>query len=148
MLKECDDLHIFGVTFDSKMTFERHLCSFSRAASHSLYILRKSCMARISWQNALWEISAFCPASFRVLFWSVVPSCRYIPYLPDRVISGVSFLTEGVLECSIAHSRSVAVLCVLYTIRCNPLHPLHNTLPVPYVPMRATRCAFVTHRSA
>ena len=31
-LKESDDLVIFGVTFDSKMTFEKHLRSVSRAA--------------------------------------------------------------------------------------------------------------------
>ena len=28
MLKECNDLVILGVTFDSKMTFEKHLRSF------------------------------------------------------------------------------------------------------------------------
>ena len=42
VLKECDDLVILGVTFDSKMTFEKHLCSVSRAASQRLGILRKS----------------------------------------------------------------------------------------------------------
>ena len=33
VLKESDDLVILEVTFDSKMTFEKHLRSFSRAAS-------------------------------------------------------------------------------------------------------------------
>ena len=33
VLKESDDLVILGVTFDSKMTFEKHLLSVSRAAS-------------------------------------------------------------------------------------------------------------------
>ena len=32
-LKESDDLVILGVTFDSKMTFEKHLRSVSRVAS-------------------------------------------------------------------------------------------------------------------
>ena len=27
-------------------------------------------------------------------------------------------------------------LCMLYKIRCNPLHPLHGALPGPYVPVR------------
>ena len=31
VLKESDDLVILGVTFDSKMTFEKHLRSVSRA---------------------------------------------------------------------------------------------------------------------
>ena len=42
VLKESDDLVIFGVTFDSKMTFEKHLRSVSRAASQRLGVLRKS----------------------------------------------------------------------------------------------------------
>ena len=42
LLKESDDLVILGVTFDSKMTFEKHLRSVSRAASQRLGILRKS----------------------------------------------------------------------------------------------------------
>ena len=33
VLKESDDHIILGVTFDSKMTFEKHLRSLSRAAS-------------------------------------------------------------------------------------------------------------------
>ena len=36
------DLVILGVTFDSKITFENHLRSVSRAASQRLGILRKS----------------------------------------------------------------------------------------------------------
>ena len=36
VLKESDDLDISGVTFDSKMTFEKHLPSDSRAASQRL----------------------------------------------------------------------------------------------------------------
>ena len=42
MLKESEDLVILGVTFDSKMTFEKHLRPVSRAASQLLGILRKS----------------------------------------------------------------------------------------------------------
>ena len=36
VLKESDDLVILGVTFDSKITFEKHLRSVSRAASQRL----------------------------------------------------------------------------------------------------------------
>ena len=42
MLKESDDLVILGVTVDSKLTFEKHLRSVSRAAFQRLGILRKS----------------------------------------------------------------------------------------------------------
>ena len=42
VLKESDDLVILGVTFDSKITFEKHLRSVSRAVSQRLGILRNS----------------------------------------------------------------------------------------------------------
>ena len=35
---------------------------------------------------------------------------------------------------------------MLYKIRCNPIHPLHGALPVPYVPVRVTRGAMIAHR--
>ena len=59
--------------------------------------------------------------------------------LLDRAVGGVRFLTEGVFECDIDHCRSVAILCILYKIRCNPMHPLNGALPGPYVPARVTR---------
>ena len=78
LLKESDDLVIFGVAFDSKMTFEKHLRSVSRAASQRLGILRKSW--RLFHDIASWEmLSGFCAASFEVLFCSVVLGCRYTP---------------------------------------------------------------------
>ena len=58
--------------------------------------------------------------------------------LLDGAVSGAWFLTGGVFACDIAHRRSVAVLCILYTIRCNPVHPLNDALPGPYVPVRVT----------
>ena len=33
--------------------------------------------------------------------------------LLDRVVSGACFLAGGLLECDLAHRRSVAVLCML-----------------------------------
>ena len=66
----------------------------------------------------------------------------HLKLLVDRVVSGASFLTGGVFECDLAHRRSVAVLCMLYKIRCNQLHPLYGALPVPHVTVRVTprRC--------
>ena len=42
VLNASDDFVILEVTFDSKMTFEKHIRSVSRAASQRLGILRKS----------------------------------------------------------------------------------------------------------
>ena len=80
VLKESDDLVIFRVTFDSKMTFEKHLRSVSRASLQRLGILRKSW--RVFHDRALrsWEmLLGFCPASFGVLSCSLVLGCRYTP---------------------------------------------------------------------
>ena len=68
--------------------------------------------------------------------------------LLDRLVNGACFLTGGRLDCDLAHRRSVVVLCMLYKIRCNPLHPLCGALPVPYVPERVTRGALIAHRYA
>ena len=65
--------------------------------------------------------------------------------LLDRVVSGAWFLDGGVLNCNLSHRRSVAVLCMLYKIRCNPMHPC-GALPVPYVPVRVSRGTFFAHR--
>ena len=66
--------------------------------------------------------------------------------LLDRAVGGARFLTRDVFEFDIAHRRSVAVLCMLYKIRCNPVHHLNGALPGPYVPVRVTRGAVVAHR--
>ena len=66
--------------------------------------------------------------------------------LLDYAVCGAQFLIGGVFECDIAHRRSVAVLCMLYKIRCNPMHPDNDTQPGLYVPVRVTRGALVAHR--
>ena len=66
--------------------------------------------------------------------------------LLDRAVSGARFLTDGAFECDIAHRWSVAVLCMLYKIRCNKMHPLSDALPGPYVSVRVTCGALIAHR--
>ena len=60
------------------------------------------------------------------------------------------FLAGGVLECNLAHRRSVAELCMLFNIKSNPMHPLNCAVSFPYVPVRVTvrvTCgALVAHR--
>ena len=52
----------------------------------------------------------------------------------------------GMFECDLAHRRSVAVLCKLYKIWYNPLHPLYGALPVPHVWVWVTRGPVIAHR--
>ena len=63
--------------------------------------------------------------------------------LLHRAVSGAWFLPGGVFGCDIAHRRSVAVLCMLNKIRCNPMHPLNGALPGRHVQVRVTRGALV-----
>ena len=67
-------------------------------------------------------------------------------YWTEQLVVCVRFLTGGVFECDISHRRSVAVLCMLYKIRCNPVHPRNGAIPGPYVPALVTRGALVAHR--
>ena len=137
---------MLGVTFDSKMTFEKLLRSVSRAASQRLGILMKS------WQ-AFHDILLL-GRCFRGFVLPVLEYCSAVwcsaadthLKLLYRVVSGASFLTGSVFECDLAHRRSVAVLCILYKIWCNPLHTLYGALPALYVPVRVTRGAVIAHR--
>ena len=77
MLKESDDVVILGVKFNSKMTFEKHLRSVSRASSQMLVILRST--GKYSMIDCSFEmLLGFCRFRFEVLF-SVVLGCRYTP---------------------------------------------------------------------
>ena len=145
VLKEPDDLVILRVTFDSKMTFEKHLRSVSRAASQRLGILRKS------WR--MFHDRSLLGRCFRGFVLPVLEYCSAVLCsaanthlkLLDQAVSGARFLTGGVFECDISHRRSVAVLCMLYKIRCKPVHFLNGALPLPYVPVRVTGGALVAH---
>ena len=145
VLKESDNLDILGVTFDSKFTFEKHLRSVSRAVSQRLGILKKSgrvfhdklLIGRCFWAFVL-PVLEYCSA-----VWCSAADTHL--KLLDRVVSSACFIAGGVLNCDLSHHRSVAVLCMLYKIRCNPKHPLCGALPVPYVPVRVTRGALIAH---
>ena len=123
------------------MTFEKHLRSVSRAASQRFGIFRKS------WR--VFHDRSLLGRYFRGFVLSVFEYCSAVwcsaadthLRLLDRAVSGARFLTGGVFECEISHRRSVAVLCMLYKIRCNPVHPLNGALPGSYVPAGYTRCS-------
>ena len=101
--KESDDLDILGMTFDSKLTFEKHLRSVSRACSFS---------NRKSWRGSLEEVLVILRKSWRVFhdrlligrcFWGfVLPVLKYCSAvwcsaadthlkLLDWVVSGPAF---------------------------------------------------------
>ena len=118
---------ILGVTFDSKMTFEKHLRSVSRAASQRLGILKswrvfhdRSLLGRC-FRGSILPVLEYCSA-----VWCSAADTHL--ELLDRAVSGARFLTGCVFECDISHRRSMAVLCMIYKIRCNPVHPLNGAI--------------------
>ena len=143
VLKESADHFILGVTFDAKMTFEKHLRSVSSASPQRLGIMRKS------WQvfnDRSLLLSYFCCFVLPILEYCSAVWCSTAvshPKLLDRVVRSAGFLAGRVLDCNLAHRGSVAELCVLFKIKSNPMHPLSDALPLPYVPARITRDALV-----
>ena len=103
VLKESGGLVILGLTFDSKMAFENHLLSVSRAASQRIGILRKS------WQ--VLHDRLLLGRCFRCFVLPVLEYCSAVwcsaadthLKLLDRIISGASLLTGGLFECDLAH---------------------------------------------
>ena len=121
VLKESDDLDILGVTFDSKLTFEKHLRSVFRSASQRLGILRKSWLVfhdklligRCFWGFVLLVLE-YCSA----VWCSAADTHHKLLY---RVVSGACCLAGGVLNCDLSHRRSVAVL--LYAVQDQVYEP-------------------------
>ena len=117
VLKESADLAILGVTFDSNMTFEKHLRSVSSAEAQRLGIMRKS-----------WQVFHDRSLLLRS-FWSfILPVLEYCSAvwcsaadshlkLLDRVVRSADFLAGGVLDCNLTHRRSVAELFMLFKIK-------------------------------
>ena len=128
------------------MTFEKHLRSVSSAAAQRLGIMRKSwqvfhdlsLILRSFWTFVL-PVLEYCSA----VWWSAADS--HLKLL-DRVVRSAGFLAGGVLECNLAHRRSVAELCMLFNIKSNQMYPLSGALPLRYVPACVTRGALVAHR--
>ena len=143
-MKESEDLYIFCVTFDSKMTFETHPRLVCRAASQRLGIFKFFRVFHIL-------IAGRC---FRGFVLSVLEYCSAVwcsaadthLKLLAHVVRGVCFLTGRVFECNIEHRRSVTALCMFRKIRCNPMHPLFGAIPVPYAPVRVTHGALITQQ--
>ena len=128
------------------MIFEEHHCLVFRAPSQRHGILRKSwrvfhdrLLLGRCFRGFVLPVLEYCSA---IWCWAADTHVKLL----DRAVSGAWFLTGSVFECDISHRLSVAVLCMLYKIRCNPVHPLNGALPGPYVPVRVTRGSLVAHR--
>ena len=134
------------MTFDAKMTFEKHLRSVSSAAAQKLGIMRKTWPVfydRSLLLRSFWSFILQVLEYFSAVWCSAADSHRK---LLDRVLRSAGFLAGCVLEFNLAHRRSVAELCMLYKIKSNAMHPLSGALLFPYVPACVTHGALVAHR--
>ena len=123
------------------MTYEKHLPFVSTASSK----------CPVSWgsSNEYFMVSRSWWDAFEVLswqFWSTVLRCS--ARLPIQTFGFQHFgLCSCALRvCNLSQRQPVAVVCVLYKNRSNPMHPFCAALPEPLVPMRVTRNALVAHR--
>ena len=64
----------------------------------------------------------------------------------SAVVRGAVFLAGIFLQYNLAHRQSVVVLCMLFKIKSNPMHPLNGVLPLPYVPACVTRGDVVANK--
>ena len=103
-----------GVTFDAKMTFEKHFRSVSSAAAQRLGIMRKSwqvfhdrsLLLRSFWTFGL-PVLEYCSA-----VWCSAADSHL--KLLDRVDRSAGFLAGGVLDSNLVHRRSVES-CACYS---------------------------------
>ena len=103
VLKESADLVILGVTFDAKMTFEKHRHSVSSAAAQRLCIMRKSWQVFYDRSVLLRSFWSFVLA---ILEYSSAVWCSAADShlkLLDRVVRCGGFLAGGVSDCNLAH---------------------------------------------
>ena len=110
VLNESDALDTLGLTFDSKITFKKHLRSVSSAASQRVGILRKPC-------RVFHDRSAL-GRCFPGFVLPVLECCSAVwcsaadthaPLTTGRCSRWCQFFNWGVFECDISHHQSVAV---------------------------------------
>ena len=105
-------MSLLYITFDSKMTFEKHLRFVSRAASQRLGIRRKS--RKVFHGRSLLE------RCFHGFVLPVLEYCSAVQFsaadthlkLLELAVSGARFLTGGVFECNILLIVDLLQFCV------------------------------------
>ena len=123
LLKESADHVIFGVTFDAKITFEKHLRCVCSAAAQRLCIMRKSWQSLI--QRSFWRflqpVLEYCSA-----VWCSAADSHL--KLLNRGVRGTVVLAGVVLQCNLAivdlgqccacFLRLRVTQCILLALHC------------------------------
>ena len=139
---------ILGVTFDSHLTFEKHLKNVSASAARKLGIVRKASYIYDSDQ-----VNATCFRSF------VLPLLEYCSpvwvsaaardlSLLDRVARGGRFLFPNSSSYDLDHRRMISCLSMFHKFYFNTELSLSSLVPEPFAMARATRFAERQHQYA
>ena len=148
LLAESEFLTILGVTFDSRLTFERHLTNISASAARKLGIVRKA-----SYIYNSDRINATCFRSF------VLPLLEYCSpvwmsaaardlALLDRVVRGGRFLFPNSGSYDLDHRRMISCLSMFHKLYFSRELSLSTIIPEPLRFPRATRFAEQQHQYA
>ena len=148
LLAESEYLTVLGVTYDSHLTFEKHLSNVSANAARKLGIVRKA-----SYIYNDEKINATCFRSF------VLPLLEYCSpiwmsasardlSLLDRVARGGRFLFPDSASYDLAHRRMISCLSLFHKFYFNRELPLSFLIPEPLPLARATRFAERQHQYA
>ena len=148
LLAESEFLTILGVTFDSRLTFERHLTNISANAARKLGIVRKA-----SYIYNSDRINATCFRSF------VLPLLEYCSpvwmsaaardlALLDRVVRGGRFLFPNSGSYDLDHRRMISCLSMFHKLYFSRELSLSTIIPEPLRVPRATRFAEQQHQYA
>ena len=143
VLPVSDSLVILGVTFDSKMTFERHIVNVTSSAARSMGIVRRA--------SKIFGTQEVLTTCFRSYCLSRLEYCAPCWWSSAEMHLG---LLDGVVRrgerlcgrrlCDLEHRRHVSCLCMLYKIYNNPDNVLRDAL-VPAQPARVTRASSSAH---
>ena len=146
VLRGSDDLVILGVTLIPRWLLRSIFALFTEQLLNGLVSLGSP--GKYSMRDYfLGDASGV----FSCTFWNNALWCgTRLPILTLKLTTGprsrwCQFFQLGCVLVWPCTCRSVAVSCMMYKIRCNPLHPFYGALPVPYVPVRVTRGTVVAH---
>ena len=140
VLGDSDSFKILGVTFDQKLTFEKHIRNVASSVSQKIGILRRCCRMFSDEAVILKCFNAFLLPCLEYCspVWSSGADSHL--RLLDRVLSSIKFILPNI-SVDLWHRRQISSLCLLHKIYYNDKHPLHSFLPDLAVFARNTRQA-------
>ena len=123
---------ILGVTFDPKLSFERHVKSVAASTSQKIGIMRRGLKIFDSVEVVYRCFNSFMLPVLEYAFVVWGSAAHTHLALLDRIVVRCAYLMNDVVPCNLSNRRSVAGLCMLYKVRERVSHPLFACLPDPY----------------